>query len=74
MGKDLGNPASHGGKRRSDRSDALMDAISKNLPWAKFGGRKSSYPKDLLNAIMTIGGFNKGGLVSRNRKKKCKKF
>jgi hypothetical protein len=73
MGKDLGNPASHGGRIRN-KSDALMDAISKNLPWARFGGSRSSYPKDLLNAIMTIGGFNKGGLVSRNRKKKCKKF
>ena len=64
----------------TDPFQAELDSVTGGFrTTAPFGRRRrrkriSSYPKDLLNAIMTIGGFNKGGLVSRNRKKKCKKF
>ena len=34
----------------------------------------SRYDKDLLNALMTIGGFNKGGAVLKSRRKKTKHF
>ena len=56
--------------------DSVKGGFRTTAPFRKRRRRKKipSYPKDLLNVIMTIGGFNKGGLVSRNRKKKCKKF
>ena len=34
----------------------------------------SRYDKDLLKALMTIGGFNKGGAVLKSRRKKTKHF
>ena len=64
MGKDLGNPASLGGKRRN-KSDDLMDAISKHLPWGKFGGRKST-PRKI--SIWDLIQFRKGGEVKKTKR------
>ena len=77
MGKDLGNPASYGGRIRN-KSDALMDSISTNLPWSKFGGRSGRTSKkinirDILPIFRALG-FNKGGAVLKSRRKQTKYF